>query len=102
MTETSADPASLDADEGFLESWRQQAACLDADNPDVFFPKHGYGNTEKLERAAKAICAQCIVQPECLDYAVRTNQPEGVWGGLNDDERRTYRKRWLANQRRNK
>jgi WhiB family redox-sensing transcriptional regulator len=40
------------------------------------------------ERRAKAICAVCPVQVECLEYAIRTREPHGVWGGLSEMERR--------------
>lgn len=41
------------------------------------------------ERRAKAICAECVVRPECLDYAVTIGEPHGIWGGLNETERRS-------------
>lgn len=40
------------------------------------------------ERRAKAICAICPVRLECLQYALRINEQHGVWGGLNEQERR--------------
>ena len=39
------------------------------------------------ERAAKIICMQCPVRVECADYAVRTREPYGVWGGLAEADR---------------
>ncbi|MGO1434822.1 MAG: WhiB family transcriptional regulator [Canibacter sp.] len=72
--------------------WREQAACLNAD-PELFFP---VGNTgpalDQIERA-KAVCASCSVTEMCLQYAMDTNQDYGVWGGLNEDERRTLKRR---------
>ena len=26
--------------------------------------------------------------PECLDYALETNQDSGIWGGTSEEERR--------------
>ena len=49
---------------------------------------------------AKAICTECSVREECLNYALETNQEAGVWGGYAEDERRRLRKRWLAERRR--
>ena len=43
---------------------------------------------EAREGRAKAICGDCPVQVECLDYAVRIREPHGIWGGLNETERR--------------
>jgi len=40
------------------------------------------------ERKAKSICAVCPVRIECLEYAVRIREPHGIWGGLNEIERR--------------
>lgn len=36
---------------------------------------------------AKAICAQCPVRRQCLEWALETHQPHGVWGGLDEQER---------------
>jgi WhiB family redox-sensing transcriptional regulator len=40
------------------------------------------------EAAAKRICADCPVRRECLEYALRVREPFGIWGGLNESERR--------------
>jgi hypothetical protein len=37
----------------------------------------------------KAVCGRCTVRQQCLDYALRTHQPWGVWGGLTSVERGT-------------
>jgi WhiB family redox-sensing transcriptional regulator len=42
------------------------------------------------ESVAIAICASCPVRGECLEYALRTNESLGVWGGLTEDQRREY------------
>lgn len=36
---------------------------------------------------AKRLCADCRVQTTCLDYAIRTNQGHGIWGGLDTGQR---------------
>jgi WhiB family transcriptional regulator, redox-sensing transcriptional regulator len=43
---------------------------------------------EAREARAKMICAQCIVQQECLEFALRVHEPHGIWGGLTEAERR--------------
>ncbi|MDQ1698326.1 MAG: WhiB family transcriptional regulator, redox-sensing transcriptional regulator [Frankiaceae bacterium] len=68
--------------------WSSRAACLSAE-PEVFFPVGTGGVALDEVSAAKRICAVCAVQPECRDYALRTRQPFGVWGGLDEDERRS-------------
>jgi hypothetical protein len=42
---------------------------------------------------AKTVCRRCEVTDACLDWALRTGQDAGVWGGLTEDERRTLRRR---------
>lgn len=57
----------------------------------MFFPPgHFERKEEKLDREAraKAICAGCPVVEDCLDYAVRIKEQHGIWGGLNENERR--------------
>ena len=67
--------------------WRQDAACRDVDTA-VFFPE-----TEDGAVAAKAVCATCPVRGACLDFALITRQDDGVWGGLDENERRRVRRR---------
>ena len=37
-----------------------------------------------------AICERFLgsVRRECLDYAIRIREPHGIWGGLNELERK--------------
>ena len=57
------------------------AACQGADT-SVFFPV-----SDTFAGEAKAICAECPVAGACLEYAIATRQPDGVWGGLTGVER---------------
>lgn len=67
--------------------WSDQAACLSAE-PELFFPVGtGDGALDDIT-TAKAVCARCSVLDNCRSYALRTRQPFGVWGGLDEDERR--------------
>ena len=67
--------------------WSNQGACLTAE-PETFFPVGNGGVALDDIAAAKAICNGCSVLAECRDYALSTRQPFGVWGGLDEDERR--------------
>jgi len=49
---------------------------------------------------AKAICAACPVMDDCLSYALETNQRSGIWGGTTEKERKSLRRKWLAERRR--
>lgn len=71
------------------ESWAGHAACRErAIDPDVFFP---LGDLDTEVTRAKAICARCSVITECLGWALRTGEPDGVWGGTTPLERRHLR-----------
>jgi WhiB family redox-sensing transcriptional regulator len=69
-------------------SWRESAACRFLDT-ETFFPisKTGLALVEIAE--AKEICAGCPVQRSCLSFALDTRQGYGIWGGLDEDERRS-------------
>lgn len=69
------------------KEWRLAAACRDLDT-DVFFPE-----TEDEIAVAKAVCATCQVREACLEFALITRQDDGVWGGLDENERRRLRRR---------
>jgi len=74
-----------------LHTWRTRAACRGPETALFFLPS----NTERREdrdvreARAKAICRQCPVQRECLDHAVQFGEAHGIWGGLNEHERRS-------------
>ncbi len=70
--------------------WQMRAACRGPQSV-VFFPPtvaEAKDERSERERRAKAICAQCSVITECLEYALRIREPHGIWGGLNEQERR--------------
>jgi WhiB family redox-sensing transcriptional regulator len=48
---------------------------------------------------ARAVCADCGVRQQCLEFAMATNQDCGVWGGTSEDERRDLRRRAAAARR---
>ena len=75
--------------------WRQRASCRDTD-PALFFPVGTTASALAEIEAAKAVCAGCGVRQACLDFALRTNQDAGIWGGRSEDERRRLRRRWMA------
>lgn len=77
-------------------SWRPKAACRGYET-DLFFPIGTTGPALEQIEQAKAVCQDCPVSAECLEYALRTHQDAGVWGGMDEDERRTL---WRARQRR--
>lgn len=56
--------------------------------PDIFFPELHEENVVQTYRMARSLCNHCPIIAECLNYALTTNQTEGMWGGLSPVERR--------------
>lgn len=72
------------------EMWQERAACRGPQAVVFFPPSHPERKDEReaREERAKAICAICPVRAPCLDYALRIHEPHGIWGGLNELERK--------------
>ena len=72
------------------ELWQTKAACRGPHAAVFFPPTHVERKDEKDEREvrAKAICSTCSVRKPCLEYALRIREPHGIWGGLNELERK--------------
>jgi len=81
--------------EGLDMEWQDLANCRGAD-PDLFFPERGAST-----RTAKAICRECTVRVDCLEFAIVSSEKFGIWGGLSERERRKIRReRQIAARRR--
>jgi WhiB family transcriptional regulator, redox-sensing transcriptional regulator len=71
-------------------TWRENASCLQY--PAVLF--FGLDDSETpaerrhREDKAKRICSTCQVRGQCLEYALKTREPYGIWGGLTELERK--------------
>ncbi len=76
------DPALI-AFLGTKEPWQSDALCVEYFPRVDWFRKRG-DDTEP----AKVICTRCLVREECLEYALRNEIEEGVWGGLSSKQRR--------------
>ena len=77
--------------------WRAEAACQ-AENASYFYaPSHFERKPEKdlREGVARALCDQCRVQEQCLAYSLDGAESHGIWGGLNE----LQRKRLLRSRR---
>jgi len=72
------------------ELWQTKAACRGPQAAVFFPPSHFERKDDKEEREAraKAICQMCGVRKPCLEYALRIREPHGIWGGLNEVERK--------------
>jgi WhiB family transcriptional regulator, redox-sensing transcriptional regulator len=74
--------------------WQDEGSCRHAD-ADLFFPPFDVEPTAARiarENAAKAVCAECPVRIECLEWALTADEPYGVWGGYSESERRELRR----------
>ncbi len=76
------------------DDWKERAACR-AITPDLFFPLGSTGEAVDQIAAAKEVCQGCPVRRECLQFALETNQGTGIWGGTDEEERRSLRRSWV-------
>ncbi|MGI5451481.1 WhiB family transcriptional regulator [Streptomyces sp. CA-243310] len=80
--------------------WRHSAVCREED-PELFFPIGNTGPALLQIEEAKAVCRRrCPVMEACLQWALKSGQDEGVWGGLSEDERRAMKRRAARNRAR--
>ncbi len=73
-----------------VDDWQRLAACK-GPYAELFFPPSTPERKDdkvSREESAKAICQDCRVRRDCLEYAVSIQEPHGIWGGLNEAERR--------------
>ena len=74
--------------------WQEVGACRQADPTLFFHPQNERGLARvRRDQAAKAVCAACPVRIECADYAIRSREPYGVWGGLTEEDRENIYRR---------
>lgn len=78
------------------ELWREKASCRDLDTA-IFF-----ADTPDGLETAKSICRGCPVRKECFDFALRTRQNYGVWGGENFDDAKRLRRNAATKARRDR
>jgi WhiB family transcriptional regulator, redox-sensing transcriptional regulator len=81
-----------------VSMWRAYAQCR-AENAAYFYPPaHFERKPEKdyREGIARALCSECPVQPQCLTYSLEVAESHGIWGGLNELERKRLLRRRRA------
>ncbi len=84
MNQNIATPLDLDTE----PDWMGYAACK-ANDPELFVSPFG----PQALRQVKAVCSHCLVQANCLEYALASGDAVGIWGGLTQRERETLRQR---------
>lgn len=65
------------------DAWQEDAACRDADI-GLFFSLD-----DDDQRAAQELCRSCPVQQECLRFALENREMYGIWGGMQESDRRS-------------
>jgi hypothetical protein len=69
-----------------VPAWYEDAVCAQT-RPDAFFPEVGESTAD-----AKAVCLECPVRVQCLQYALDRDERFGVWGGFSERERRRLKR----------
>lgn len=74
-------------------NWRDDAECRRPEyDPELWHPAGTTGLHLVQIGEAKQICARCPVMEECGRWAL-THTESGVWGGMSEQERSSYRRR---------
>lgn len=63
--------------------WPERARCRGEDSEKWFAADSS---------EAKEVCRSCPVAADCLGWALANGQDYGVWGGMDEDERRKLKK----------
>ena len=63
--------------------WALDAACRDA--PVEWF----FSGLDRDVEQAKALCRDCPVAADCVQFAISHDEWHGVWGGTDESERRS-------------
>lgn len=70
-------------------AWMQRAACRQLDPVEaaaIFFPSRSHA--ARLAKVGKEWCNRCVVNSECLEYALEHKIAEGIWAATSERERR--------------
>ncbi|MGW5682819.1 WhiB family transcriptional regulator [Nonomuraea sp. NPDC003754] len=70
--------------------WAESAAC-GAQDPDVFFPLDWKTVPAAQTAEIRRICTSCPVRLPCLEWAVTTGEPDGMWAATTPADRRRMR-----------
>ena len=68
-----------------------RARCRESQFQGVNFFAHSInrrGEPTPAAEIAKAVCSECVVQDDCLDYALAIDERNGIWGGMTPEKRR--------------
>jgi len=88
------------SDESFIslftfkdQDWRDKSKCRET-GIDIFYPVDANGEPDATYKVADEpgnpgeYCNKCLVRRECLQYAIDNKIYDGVFGGMNEADRR--------------
>jgi WhiB family redox-sensing transcriptional regulator len=80
------------------QPWRKDALCAGTwRDIDFFFVgftgKYARDRTDAYQQEIKRICSICPVKADCLEYALAEEEPGGIWGGMDEIERKELLRR---------
>lgn len=69
--------------------WAVEGACRGRGD-NLMYPASRPGTAQHRRDAepARKVCQACLVRAECLEYALAVGEDFGIWGGLDEAERR--------------
>jgi WhiB family transcriptional regulator, redox-sensing transcriptional regulator len=82
----------------YNRAWMSKGKCFVSSTPDDWHAERD-DNREAYARA-KTVCYSCPVRAACLEFAQAAREPDGIWGGMDPDERFEARKRLLRSMSR--
>ncbi|MDK1475829.1 WhiB family transcriptional regulator [Streptomyces sp. 549] len=73
-------------------NWREYAVCRNED-AELFFPVGSRGPALRQAEDAKQVCRTCPVIEQCARWALDSRQQHGIWGGMDEEQRRALLRR---------
>jgi WhiB family redox-sensing transcriptional regulator len=85
-----ADTSKLPNPVSEIWEWQASGKCRDLESSVFFHPdgERGFARADRIANA-KRICRSCPVIVQCRHHALTAEEPFGIWGGLDESERRT-------------
>lgn len=77
-------------------SWRKLGLCLVYPSVDFF------DGSQINKRRCREICAECTVREQCLQFSLDNEEEFGIWGGLDDKERKVMMGKFVRKNRNRK
>lgn len=75
--------------------WQRRAQCRADEYGTYFFAAEAELPADRTAResVARGICGTCPVRQPCLAAALVLEEPFGIWGGLDERQRRRLRRK---------